>query len=361
MGGVNWQLGLSPDVGGSAYNAFLKGQEMGQADRASNALAAYAVDPNDQNLNALAPHNPQFVIGQKQAQAKAQQDQQAENDRKAHEQLVTVSRLFDGVQDEQTYQQRLGIAHRMGLDLTDAPPNFDPGWVHETGQIFKFFADTPQAMSTIGKQAVDEGFKPGTPEFNNRVMELGKQQAIRVFTPQPGAGAMSYDTSTGQMKVLVQPNASTAAMGTPVQQPNIPDAAIQELRSNPASAAQFDEIFGQGAAQRALGGAGSNASGGFRPVANGKAVIQQMFPGATVTSSYRPTGTKLAGGQTHDKSWHTQSHAAVDVAPIKGLTFDQYVAKVKAAGYPIIEARDEVTNPSKWSTGPHWHIVIGER
>jgi hypothetical protein len=32
---------------------------------------------------------------------------------------------------------------------------------------------------------------------------------------------------------------------------------------------------------------------------------------------------------------------------------------VKNAGYKIIEARDEVKNPSRFATGPHWHVVIG--
>lgn len=58
-------------------------------------------------------------------------------------------------------------------------------------------------------------------------------------------------------------------------------------------------------------------------------------------------------------TWHNRSRAAVDVAPIPGMTFDQYIARIEAAGYKIIEKRDEVTNPSKWATGPHWHVVIG--
>jgi LAS superfamily LD-carboxypeptidase LdcB len=33
---------------------------------------------------------------------------------------------------------------------------------------------------------------------------------------------------------------------------------------------------------------------------------------------------------------------------------------LKNAGYKLIEARDEVKNPSKYATGPHWHVVIGK-
>lgn len=96
----------------------------------------------------------------------------------------------------------------------------------------------------------------------------------------------------------------------------------------------------------------------FRPVSNGRAIVQQLFPGARVTDSRRDRNSAL--GRKNPKSWHVRSGGAVDIAPIPGMTFDQYVNKVRAAGYHIIEARDEVTNPSAHATGPHWHIVIGE-
>lgn len=94
-----------------------------------------------------------------------------------------------------------------------------------------------------------------------------------------------------------------------------------------------------------------------RPVNNGAAVIQQLFPGARITDNKRPANSAL--GKANPSSWHVRSGGAVDVAPIPGMTFDQYVSKVKAAGYKIIEAIDEVKNPSSHATGPHWHIVIG--
>lgn len=104
------------------------------------------------------------------------------------------------------------------------------------------------------------------------------------------------------------------------------------------------------------------APGAFRPVSNGVSVLKQVFPNAQVTSGFRPVGTKLAGGQVNDKSWHTQSHAAVDIAPIPGMTFEQARARLEAAGYVVHpDSRDEVTNPSRFATGPHWHFVIGGR
>ena len=99
----------------------------------------------------------------------------------------------------------------------------------------------------------------------------------------------------------------------------------------------------------------------FRPVGSGTDIMNKLFPDARVTSGFRPKGTKLGGGQTHDRSWHTQSRAAVDIAPIPGMTFEQAAERIQSAGYGLIESRDEVNNPSKYATGPHWHFVIGKR
>lgn len=98
--------------------------------------------------------------------------------------------------------------------------------------------------------------------------------------------------------------------------------------------------------------------GGIRPVADGKSVVQKLFPNARVTDSRRDPNSAL--GRANPGSWHNKSGAAVDMAPIPGMTFDQMVQQVKAQGYRVIEARDEVNNPSAHATGPHWHIVIGE-
>jgi hypothetical protein len=95
-----------------------------------------------------------------------------------------------------------------------------------------------------------------------------------------------------------------------------------------------------------------------RPSPDARAALQKLFPQIEVTDWVRDPNSKL--GQENPDSWHNRSKAAVDARPIKGMTFDQYVAKIKAAGYPIIEAKDEVNHPAPWATGPHWHVVLGE-
>lgn len=92
-----------------------------------------------------------------------------------------------------------------------------------------------------------------------------------------------------------------------------------------------------------------------KPVDNAKAIVEDAYPGVRVTSWTRPRD-----GAGAPASWHKRSRAAVDVAPIKGMTFEQFVDGLKARGYSILEAIDEVNHPSQWATGPHWHVVLGE-
>lgn len=90
-------------------------------------------------------------------------------------------------------------------------------------------------------------------------------------------------------------------------------------------------------------------------VGDASAVIKKLFPGARITSGYR--GPDHALTQKNPGSYHTTG-AAVDTAAIPGMTFDEYVSQIKAAGYTVVEAINEYENPSKNATGPHWHVVI---
>lgn len=88
----------------------------------------------------------------------------------------------------------------------------------------------------------------------------------------------------------------------------------------------------------------------------GRAVIEALFPGSTVTDDVRDPNSELA--QKNPNSYHVSTDGAVDVRPIPGMTFDEFVARLQDEGYEIIEAIDEVNNPSGHATGPHWHVVF---
>ncbi|KAK0358769.1 hypothetical protein LTR94_034046, partial [Friedmanniomyces endolithicus] len=86
-------------------------------------------------------------------------------------------------------------------------------------------------------------------------------------------------------------------------------------------------------------GADPGKGGSGNPVADGGAAIKSLFPGVSITSTYRAPDHPLS--KANPKSWHTKSHAAVDIKPIAGMTFDQYVKQVEGAGYNVLEAINE--------------------
>ena len=86
--------------------------------------------------------------------------------------------------------------------------------------------------------------------------------------------------------------------------------------------------------------------------------LSTAFPGVRVTSSKRDPNSRL--GRANPKSFHNVGQAW-DVAPIPGMTFDQYKARVQQDGWNVREAIDEVKNPSRHATGPHWHMAVDGR
>jgi len=94
------------------------------------------------------------------------------------------------------------------------------------------------------------------------------------------------------------------------------------------------------------------------PTEDGVKAIKQIFPGVNVTSGYRGSNHPLS--KKNPASWHAKSHAAVDVAPIKGMAFSDFVGQIEQSGYKIIEAIDETgSGKTAHATGDHWHVVLG--
>lgn len=89
----------------------------------------------------------------------------------------------------------------------------------------------------------------------------------------------------------------------------------------------------------------------------GRQVIETLFPDAEITDDVRDPNSAL--GRANPDSYHNTTDEAVDVRPIPGMTFNEFIDKIENAGFNIIEAIDEVTHPSAHATGPHWHVVIG--
>lgn len=90
----------------------------------------------------------------------------------------------------------------------------------------------------------------------------------------------------------------------------------------------------------------------------GRAVIEDIFPEAVVTSDHRGPDNPL-----YDPNSGHAGDDTVDVRPIPGMTFDEFLRTIEDEGYTIIKAYDESRAPADprkaraW--GPHWHVQIG--
>lgn len=121
---------------------------------------------------------------------------------------------------------------------------------------------------------------------------------------------------------------------------------------------QIEEIAAQAGTNNATDGSGGG-SPSVPPIDDAGAALRSLIPGIRITSQHRDGNDPLS--KANPNSWHTRSNAAVDVSPMQGMTYAQMRQKILDAGYPLIEARDEVANPVPWATGPHYHFVLGQR
>jgi hypothetical protein len=90
--------------------------------------------------------------------------------------------------------------------------------------------------------------------------------------------------------------------------------------------------------------------------------LESLFPKINITSGGRAPDHPLS--IQNPESYHNTVNGgrAFDVAPIAGMTFDEYVSRVKKAGFNIVESIDETTPEAMkkyGSTGKNWHIAYG--
>jgi len=232
--GVNWGLGVPQGSPADASNTFMQAyqqsRQQSQQDQAKQAMAALVQNPSDpQALAALAKVDPNAAMQFRQQQieySKAQLAQHQDSILKGAEIIRQVQ-----PQDQASWTRALAIAQQAGVDVSQVPQQYN-----------KEYAD--------GVVALADAFKPQTSNMDK-------------FIPlQPGGSVAKVDPRTGQVQMVVLPNEGGQQAGAPAQG-GPPPEAVARLKANPQEAQQFDEIFGPGSSQRALGGQPVAPAGGF--------------------------------------------------------------------------------------------------
>lgn len=154
---------------------------------------------------------------------------------------------WKGLSDAQAFQ---AIANKMG-------PNMRPAGSGASSDrdMAIYMQSIPQLSQTV----------EGRRKIIDHMMQLQTytQQRSQIASDAL-AGRLSPEQAESRINALQYPyfdkrnapgsgSSATRQPAQSAQPPQPPQAAIERLRANPAEAAQFDEVFGDGAARRALG------------------------------------------------------------------------------------------------------------
>lgn len=220
---------------------------------------------------------------------------------------------------------------------------------HEVSQTFK-----AMGLPEVGSQVVVTDPETGVVRGTLRDRFTVEDGSGVVIELEDGTTLREYDDVLADVGVTITP-------AGPLSEADAIDANLAARaragRISPAQEASSSPVApAQDAPPSTASEAAPTPSG---PVSDGGAIIRSIFGDkARITSGYRGPNHPLS--KKNPKSWHARSHAAVDMAPIKGMTFEQAKASIEAQGYTLIEAINEVgKGRTKHATGDHWHFVIG--
>lgn len=332
---VDWRLGLSPDVTGNAFGAFMQGQQAQEADKAKNAMTAYVTNPNPENLNALAPYQPQLVLQQKQAEQ--------EKAAKAAEAKL----IGDALTGNPEARKQLAYTNsEMYLKLDDRQKKAVDGMMDNIGQTAFKILQLPEDQQNAALDQAIAGFKANGIDTSSFVRTGNAKNDLMV--------ALAVSGQLDKYEKFAQPNYVPVGegglagfqFGQPIQQGGQPqNFGPQQQVARPADKAAYDALppgtqyVAPDGSVRTKGGASGNAGGPFRPVG-----VNQ----SGVTSTYRtPKHNAEVGGVKN--SYHTRRGVngeplAVDSVPPAGMSMADYAAKLRRLNpnYDVINEGDHV-------------------
>ena len=368
-----------------------------QATRLDNTFNARTLDSRVQNSDATARFNTSRAdVAERTVDDAVRQQQQATaqgelvliQDRANLQEFLLTSRnrlesaALDLQAQRAAYEIQRSVAARNGSTLPPPPKALTSAQnelaeslqamvagISQLGSVPDAAPATPTPATAPTPQAVDPAVAPiGAPNQDLPLEQVQPAPAVRALDPVPPPNVVTdANVNSPAVQQLLAPASSglNAALENAGFFSERLGDAIQP-RVTGIERSQGSDPLAQAATAQAASLPITDTSAtrvrnvnGGTPVSDGGAIVRQLFPRARITQTRRNPFSRL--GKANRNSFHVRTNAAVDVAPIPGITFGQFVNTIASRGYVVLEAIDEVRNPSSHATGPHWHVVIGDR
>lgn len=184
---INWGLAQQPNAFERAFSqsqqSTMQQRAIQREEEARNALASYAMKPNEAGFNALAMAAPEMAMQVQRQRQQAQQ--QATADRR--EQLPVIGRLLSQATPE-NWAQTIATAQQYGFDVSDVPQQFDPAWRENTVALVNAMQDpeTQQRLPSIVQELNAAGIDHETPEGQRVLRQVIEGRYATEYTDPQG-------------------------------------------------------------------------------------------------------------------------------------------------------------------------------
>lgn len=185
MVAINWNLLQGPSV----PDALQAGIQTGQR----NALLHRDIRMQDEAMNMRR-------VDMERQQRRDTRQERMEISEDQQRLVMAGARVIEQVrpQDQAGWDRARATLQQAGFDVSEVPPQFDPNYAAQVVEAARAISNhSVEPQSNAAKQAVDMGYRPGTPEFQavvKQIIEAGMTQPYtgsggetRVYTPRIGA------------------------------------------------------------------------------------------------------------------------------------------------------------------------------